>query len=465
MRNRSLLITSIVSVFGMAVIASWPPSSPAQTPTIADCKDYGTNTPLSTELLVPGMLPPCAPAVTTAGPFADIVDNLQHGFDLYSWLTFVALNSPADGATPIGKGPRPGGDAPAVWESYKQLPDVTLEGGREPSKWGEPVDIPPECGGGVVKPGTMVVHMEEETFDQPFKSGPLIDQNGNYAMFVILMNKQMFEYILDNKLYSRKGQADFTQTVDFPRGSNGPTPASTVGAIMIKASWKVLAGEDKPEKFHTIDALVYTPKKDHPKSEATCVPKKLGMIGFHVGHKTQFAPQWVWTTFEHVSNVPDQADAAAGRNLLVRYNFYDPACDTTKCPVNRTPTPPWDPRVQPFPNGFKSQITRVIPVTNDVVRINALSQSVASIKGTVWENYMLVSTQWPTDFQNKIDLTGVPAPTYLANTTLETFSQGEIPLASSSCIACHLNATTRPGATSQKDAASSDFTYILEKAQ
>ena len=64
---------------------------------------------------------------------------------------------------------------------------------------------------------------------------------------------------------------------------------------MIKASWKVLAGEDKPEKFHTIDALVYTPKKDHPKSEATCVPKKLGMIGFHVGHKTQFAPQWVWT--------------------------------------------------------------------------------------------------------------------------------------------------------------------------
>jgi len=154
MRNRPLLITSIVSVFGMAAIASWPPSSPAQTPTTADCKAYGTNTPLSTELLVPGMLPPCAPAVTSAGPFADIVDNLQHGFDLYSWLTFVALNSPADGTTPIGKGPRPGGDAPAVWESYKQLPDVTLEGGREPSKWGEPVDIPPECGGGVVKPGT-----------------------------------------------------------------------------------------------------------------------------------------------------------------------------------------------------------------------------------------------------------------------------------------------------------------------
>ncbi len=411
------------------------------------------------------MLVPCAPRISDKGDFLDPVDNLQHGFDLYSWLTFVALNSPADDTTPIGKGPRPGGDAPAVWESYKQLPDVMLEGGSEPSKWGEAAPIPAECGGGMVKPGTMVVHMEEETFDQPFKSGPLIDQNGNYAMFVILMNKQMFEYIVDNKLYGRKGQADFSQIVDFPRGFNGPTPPPAVGAIMIKASWKVLAGDDKPEKFHTIDALVYTPKSDNPKSDATCVPKKLGMIGFHVGHKTQFAPQWVWTTFEHVGNVPDQADAAAHRNLLARYNFYDPACDTTKCPVNQTPARPWDPRVQPFPNGFKSQITRVIPVTNDVVKINALSQSVAGIKGTVWENYMLVSTQWPTDFQNKVDLTGVPAPTYLANTTLETFSQGEIPLASSSCIACHLNATTHPAATTpQKDAASSDFTFILEKA-
>ena len=38
--------------------------------------------------------------------------------------------------------------------------------------------------------------------------------------------------------------------------------------------------------------------------------------------------------------------------------------------------------------------------------------------------------------------TGAPAPTYLANTTLETYSQGRTPLASSSCMASHNNATT-----------------------
>lgn len=468
------LAVSVVAVSALAAVVGWPDSPGAQTPATADCKTYPINTALTSDLLMGGMLPPCAAAVTTAGPFASPVDNLQHGFDLYSWLTFVALNSPADGTTPIGKGAGPGGDAPAIWESYKQLPDVMLENGAEPTKWGEPAPIPPECGGGVVGPGAMVVHIEEETFNQPFKSGPLIDQNGNYALFVILMNKDMFEYIRDNKLYSRKGQANFSESVNFPPGGNGPNPAAAVGAIMVKASWKVLAGNDDPKKFHTIDGLIYTPKSDNPKRDATCVRKKLGLIGFHVGHKTTTAPQWLWTTFEHVANVPEEADASAGRNLLAHYNFYDPGCDPSKCPINRLPPMPWDPAVQPFPNGFKSQIARVVPVTSDVVRMNALSQAVAGIKGTVWENYMLVSTQWPSNFQcatskdpsAQPDPMCAPAPTYLANTTLETYSQGTIPLASSSCIACHFNATTHPGVLPhQREPVSSDFTYILEKAR
>ena len=76
-----------------------------------------------------------------------------------------------------------------------------------------------------------------------------------------------------------------------------------------------------------------------------------------------------------------------------------------------------------------------------------------------------------------------PAPTYLANSTLETYSQGEIPQASSSCMGCHGNATSflrRPlSAKDERNAAvvdetekrrqvfmnQSDFTFMLEKAQ
>jgi hypothetical protein len=84
----------------------------------------------------------------------------------------------------------------------------------------------------------------------------------------------------------------------------------------------------------------------------------------------------------------------------------------------------------------------------------------ALLKGTVWENYMLLATQWPSDFASKVECNGAPAPTFLANSTLETYSQGRIPLASSSCMACHGNATTLG-----VPAKPSDFTFILEKAQ
>ena len=110
------------------------------------------------------------------------------------------------------------------------------------------------------------------------------------------------------------------------------------------------------------------------------------------------------------------------------------------------------------PGGFKSQITRIIPQTQEVLDMNASFQGI--LKGTVWANYMLVSTQWPTNAASKTDPTGLPAPTYLANTTLETYIQGKIPQSSSNCIACHNNATTL-----HAPATPSDFTYILENAK
>jgi hypothetical protein len=104
--------------------------------------------------------------------------------------------------------------------------------------------------------------------------------------------------------------------------------------------------------------------------------------------------------------------------------------------------------------------TKILPtaVLNEVADLNKAFRGI--LKGTVWENYMLLTTQWPSDHASKTDPLGAPAPTYLANTTLETYSQGRVPLASSSCMACHGNATTH-----HVPATASDFTFILEKAQ
>ena len=105
---------------------------------------------------------------------------------------------------------------------------------------------------------------------------------------------------------------------------------------------------------------------------------------------------------------------------------------------------------------------------------------------------MLISTQWPsnfpctqahlkgtpnpnpdftkpgTDFTKQPDMTCSPAPTFMANSTLETYSQGDTPLASSSCIACHGNAVSYQRGASNLPSGKlnqSDFTFILEKAQ
>jgi hypothetical protein len=219
--------------------------------------------------------------------------------------------------------------------------------------------------------------------------------------------------------------------------------------------------------------LIYRPPSKDPERPPTCSEEvRLGLVGFHVGHKTINRRQWIWTTFEHVQNVPErqEVDALIARQEKLphdRYFFFDVA--QPKLADNRTPPRPWDPAEQPFRNGFKSQITRIIPLTSSTRAMNQAFQ--ARLKGTVWANYQLVSVQWPSDFgcssnpiqdspEKQPDMTCAPVPTYLANATLETFSQGSTPLASSSCMSCHNNATSY-----QRPAAQSDFTYILEKAQ
>jgi len=161
-----------------------------------------------------------------------------------------------------------------------------------------------------------------------------------------------------------------------------------------------------------------------------------------------------------VSNVPDRSEIKSGPPLP-RYNFFSAACK--QCPTNQTPPEPWDPPASlKFHSDYRSQVVREATLPPLVIaEVAALNRAFRAILNkTVWENYMLLTTQWPSDSASTTDPNGAPAPTYLANTTLETYSQGVIPLASSSCMACHGNATTR-----HQPATPSDFTFILEKAR
>jgi hypothetical protein len=458
-----------------------------------------------TKLLTSGL--PCQENLGAAGT-EPLIERLQRGFDFYSWLTFIALNAPA--SDPNGfETAKP--DAPTWWESsenFKPLLDVMLADGTKPD-WKTPV-VPPACRVQLkAKPNLMLVKMIEESFNQPFKTGPLIDQRNNYAIFDILMNRSMFDYIVDHKLYSRTGQMspeNINLRIDFPVGQQKKVDGTGIddhGAIMIKISWKILDPDEDKSKFHHVQALVAMPSSSDEQADPPCIEKTLGLVGFHVVHKTISRPQWIWTSFEHIRNVPEQSDIDAYRKSTdpkknpPLYNFYTLSCSDNDCPVNQTPPRPWDPEYKKqlkFRNTgkgnilFNSQIVREPPLTKATKTIN--EQFHKLLGNSVWQNYMLIGTQWPsdatctkdhsvglpdpkTDFEKQPDMNCAPAPTYLANSTLETYSQGKIPQASSSCMACHGNAVSYQRTPKETDTNKepakffnqSDFTFMLEKAR
>ena len=127
-------------------------------------------------------------------------------------------------------------------DNFKQLLDVMLPANLQPPKWPTDKDgmeaerervMPEECRALEKQmPHRMVVKMIEESFNEPFKTGPLIDQQGHYAIFDILMNRQMFDYIMKNYLNTKAGQmsaANSDLAIDFPPGATlrpGRIPAA-----------------------------------------------------------------------------------------------------------------------------------------------------------------------------------------------------------------------------------------------
>ena len=170
---------------------------------------------------------------------------------------------------------------------------------------------------------------------------------------------------------------------------------------MIKVSWKVLDSPAERQNFHTVDALVLMPRHPNETTKPPCLRKTLGLVGFHVGHKTEGRRQWIWTSFEHKQECARAAGSrSAGDKSERTIQFLQVRSAIRACPVNQTPPTPWEPT---YKNGlkfhdskFRSQITRVVPLTDETKQMNKQFQEI--LGNTVWKDYMLLSTQWPSDF-------------------------------------------------------------------
>jgi hypothetical protein len=404
---------------------------------------------------------------------------LQNDFDLFSWKSFVALNWPANTDGTPNKAVTIGQESSArrVWEFYMLPEDVFLSGGSKPT-WRSPQNGFGEFQMTKAAPEIQGTFLDALHF-------PIVDQNKNFVVFGVRLSKDEFDYIVENNLYSKEGQKGPTSLgekfVSFTSGVNdGP-----VGAIEIKTAWRVFPLDPVPDpkllsRYYTREVVLNIPKENSAAGAALKITVKLGLVGFHIAHKTKNAPQWIWSTFEHVDNLaaPDG----------IKPTFSDPAC--SDCPSNNKPIPngfsvpinPEDPAiapVQPYlwasippfasPNQrIPTQIKRLTPIQADPQLNSAWQQKLSEVdKDSVWQYYQLISTQWPTKpFARQpgqkpgsgpgqpsvADYEGTPTPSKLANIPMEVYNQS-----SSSCIRCHSKAFTTNG-----DYA--DFSYLLQLA-
>jgi|tagenome__1003787_1003787.scaffolds.fasta_scaffold20901893_1 hypothetical protein len=442
---------SLSSVLALAVLLAHPaaaqgtqpcPASPPQTP-----PPPNVTAPAAT--LIPA--DECEPAGFSGNPITF--------FDDYSWRAFIALVWPVKAGqrgVPDPSQPLGAANIPSVFETYKADWETFQQNAQKPTDWNSfSFNSVPCSNANDIQPGDMVLAAFNK-FGNVGEAGVgsltnvLVAQNGTYVVYLAAYNQSQFNLISGNGLYDQKNLPPPTQP-----GLDPPVTPSPVGAMTLKSSWiEMTTAVAHPERFHTRTAWV----KDL--STGVCAKKTVGLVGLHIVQKTPNRPQWIWSTFEQVDNVPEPDSPP---NQAATFNNGDGSqmktltqlcsAQPTNCPYqisHASPTPP-----PPF------NVDRQKPINPSTLKTNASWQGVLQQQGSVWQFYKLTMTQWPVFTDPKQQgapqpscgvspgcdgspkntfpgtIAGILAPSAFANTTLETFEQNSV---FTGCMACHNSA-------------------------
>jgi hypothetical protein len=374
------------------------------------------------------------PPTVSPTPLSDVPPTVGDPFpffDNYSWRSFIALNWPAKSG-PANRGlpdtNKSFGDAagPRAWMTWKSRYEVFQPGGATPSPWAS-YDGANPCGAGfsndvvTLRSFSAFNDFNQAVFNLSKVGSPLVAQNQTYVRYEVRINQPEFNSIVGHKWYIAS---------NLPKDAASAKPFNA-GSTEVKAAWRILTEKDTP----AIRARYYVVPKAQVFDVASskCVLKDIALVGFHIVTKTPERPQWIWSSFEHVDNVPGVTDRPTP--AAVPLSFNDPnkpqALNPPRMPPSISATNP--PVASPVP----MQVIRKQTITPQTMSMNKDYWNLPQIKGTVWENYMLVMTQWPTQVAPENPTNdGAPFPTSgsaLANTTMETYFQSE----GASCMECH----------------------------
>jgi hypothetical protein len=268
--------------------------------------------------------------------------------------------------------------------------------------------------------------------------------------YLAAYNQIEFNQILEKQWYLSLNLRPYNGKIEFLNGS-----------LSVKSSWVDMRNIAYPERFHRRLAWLYDPFTH------TCEERSVGLVGLHIVQKTPSRPQWIWSSFEHVDNVPRD-------NRLPPVHGVEPVrfgnSTGTSCPAPPTPIQPFtfnDRSGRRMPTGIPPgyfmdevqagncpplpvNIERLTPVNESTKSTNKIWQDKLRERNSVWQYYELVVTQWPDDIDRCGD-EGCGAPNHtipgltklrdsaFANTTMETWNQTDIGIG---CMSCHNAART-----------------------
>ena len=406
----------------------------------------------------------------------DLIDDVPStkqdpypAFDNFAWRAFIALAWPAltdpDHRGEPDRTKRLADPGPRVWETFKSRYEVFQRGpdGRAlaPAKWASYDGVNP-CGASAdnraktLASSAPFADFNQASFTPGRFLGPLVAQNHTYVRYEVRINQAEFDSIVAHRWFESARTPSLAAPAHFD-----------VGSIAVKAAWRLLDESDTSEvrsRYYVVrNAQVVDVAKSLAAGKPVCAVHDVALVGLHIVVKTKYRPQRLWSTFEHIDNVPPvgagEAREPDAKDANAPYSFNDPAKEQSDIeppldsPLAQPVGPTNPPKVDPAP----TQVVRRRPINPETMAMNRAYWSLPEIRGTVWANYMLVATQWPTVTQPptsdndgryfpgpRVD-PNTPAEPYqvdekkdepdenLANVTMETYAQD----APASCMSCH----------------------------
>ena len=204
-------------------------------------------------------------------------------------------------------------------------------------------------------------------------------------------------------------------TISQPQTNTIITQPVNGNSIEIKSAWRIMILQDsiKPHQTWKIadDLSRYFISKANVTDAVTGEIKEVlvGLVGLHVVVKTPQFVQGLWSSFEHVDNIKTPKGSG-----IKRASFHDESDAVYEEGFSYNPGRKIQKEKDRKPVGvsrtYKIPETPVgtglhLPDGLSTVGLNTAFQRL--LTGTVWENYQLVITQWPTDpttFYPKPDL-------------------------------------------------------------